>query len=199
MTSRTTPKDGAARLISEPFSKKGQSYDLSLYDKIGFHTTSSDACDAIEQVGFLPHKILEANEHDRLLRIAQDLELETVSYEQWLAMRSVTFTKTRDEVLAHVQSGNAGGQGLFNIDRLLAEVGDVGAGSDATFVASIKAKLQSRRDSDPIIYVVDLSGLGPRLVNKPPGDFYQYFWDREADLPAASEIDPSRLIAKLTL
>jgi hypothetical protein len=199
MTSRTTPKYGAARLITEPFSKAGQSYKLSTYGTTGFHSTASTACDAIEQVGFLPHKILDADEHERLLDIADGLELDAGFYEQWLAMRSVTFTKTIDEALTHVHSGKAGGQGLINIDRLLVDIGTISNESDATFIDSIQARLQSIRDADPVIYVIDLSGLGQRLVDKPPGDFYQFFCDPEADLPAVSEIDPSRLIAKLTL
>lgn len=186
-------------MITEPLDDECPSYDVSKYDKVGFHATATTACAAIERIGFLPHKILNDREHDDLLRIAADNSLDTDFYSQWLAMRSVTFTKTPGEAKTHVQNGKAGGQGLINIDRLLRELGKVGASVDSTFVDTIQARLQLIRDSEPVIYAVDLSDLGKRLVDKPPGDFYQYYWDPDADLPAVSEIDPSRLIAKLTL
>ena len=186
-------------MITEPLNDKGQSYDVSAYDRVGYHATAMTACTAIERIGFLPHKILNDSEHDYLLRIAADNSLDTDFYRQWLAMRSVTFPKTIGEAKTHVQNGKAGGQGLINIDRLLTELGKVGASVDSTFVDPIQARLQLIRESEPVIYAVDLPDLGERLVDKPLGNLYQYYWDPNAELPAVSEIDPSRLIAKLTL
>ena len=96
-----------------------ESIDLGQYEVVGFHATSSLASAEIEQVGFLPHKILEHDDHKRILSVAIGLGLDVGSYVEWLEMRSVTFTKLLSQAVRHALEGRAGGQGLINVERLL--------------------------------------------------------------------------------
>src|SRR3989339_805820 len=60
--------------------------DLTQYEAVGFHATSSLACAEIEQVGFLPHKILSQEHHSQILSMARRLSLDTSNYAEWLAV-----------------------------------------------------------------------------------------------------------------
>lgn len=114
-------------------------------------------------------------------------------------MRSVTFAKVLSEAVVHARQSSAGGQGLMNVKRLLAKITERGTDADRTLAAQFNEQIQTIRNSDSVIYVVDLSNLGARLVNDRSTGFYQIFWHPDAELPKTSEIDPSRLLAKLSV
>lgn len=173
--------------------------DLTQYEAVGFHATSSLACAEIEQVGFLPHKILSQEHHSQILSMARRLSLDTSNYAEWLGMRSVTFTKVLSEAVGHARQGSAGGQGLMNVERLLAQITQRGTDADRTLAAQFNVQIQTVRNSDSVVYVVDLSNLGARLVDDRSSGFYQVYWNPNVELPKMSEINPSRLLAKLSV
>jgi len=94
--------------------------DLTQYEAVGFHATSPLACAEIEQVGFLPHKILSQEHHSQILGMARRLSLDTSNYAEWLGMRSVTFTKVLSEAVGHARQRWRAG--LMNVERLLAQI-----------------------------------------------------------------------------
>ncbi len=168
-------------------------------DVVGFHATSYSASGQIESEGLLPNKILSEEQHTRLLGIAERLEIDVLDYQQWLQMRSVTLAKMLSEAVNHVRKGRAGGQGLMNVERLLATIRKRGSEEETDFADRINRMIEAIRESAPVIYVVDLSCLGERLVDDNDTGFYQVFWHPEHPLPATSEIAPDRLIARLSL
>jgi hypothetical protein len=186
-------------MINTPVNEFESSVVLCQYDVVGFHATSSVMCAEIEQVGFLPRKIFGDNEHAQIINVARKLGLDTSSYVEWLGMRSVTFTKVMQQAADHANEGRAGGQGLMHIEHLLAQIKDRSGEAGAEFSDQFSSRIQAIRSSPPVIYVVNLSGLGPRLVDDSRSGFLQMYWNPSADLPQESEIGPSRLIARLSI
>jgi hypothetical protein len=167
---------------------------------VGFHATSSLACADIERSGFLPNKILSANEHDQILSAAKSLEINTFSYEEWLGMRSVTFTKEFQTARNHILQGNSGGQGLFNVINVLEKIKKAGNPQQVVMASDFVSKTQQIRSSSCVIYAVDLSGLGQRLVHdKEQSGLYQVYFDPNSPLPNTSIVAPSCIIARLNL
>ena len=175
--------------------------DIVLRDRnvVGFHATSYSAACKIERVGLLPNKILSEEQHARLLGIAERLEIDTHYYLKWLQMRSVTLTKLLCEAVNHARNGRAGGQGLMNVERVLAAIRERGSGEETDFADGVHGMVKAIRESAPVIYVVDLSCLGERLVDDNGTGFYQVFWHPEHQLPTISVIAPDRLIARLAI
>lgn len=166
------------------------------YSKVGYHGTSSLACADIEAYGFLPNKVFSDDEHAQILRMARELGWDTGSYAQWLDMRSVSFAKDSHFAINHVtNAGNSGGQGLYNVRDALDVILSQGSEENRLVARTFQEKLFKLRASQPVIYMVDLSGLGPRLV--PSGVDYNMYWDPTAALPDVSEIGPGRIIEKL--
>lgn len=186
-------------MIIEQLQDGVPSVEFTQYEAIGFHATSSLASAEIEQVGFLPHKIFSLEHQNQILSAARRLNLDASSYAEWLGMRSVTFAKVLSEAVVHARQGRAGGQGLMNMERLLAKITELGTDADRTLAAQFNEQIQTIRNSDSVIYVVDLSNLGARLVDDRSSGFYQVYWHPDAELPKTSEIDPSRLLAKLSV
>lgn len=186
-------------MINVPLNEFESYVDLCQYDVVGFHATSSIMCAQIERVGLLPRKIFGDNEHAQIITVARRLGLDTSSYEEWLGMRSVTFTKVMQQAANHANEGKAGGQGLMHIEKLLAQIKDRSGDADAEFSDQFSSRIQAIRNSPPVIYAVNLSGLGPRLVDDSSSGFLHIYWDTSSHLPQESEIGPSRLIAKLSI
>jgi len=170
--------------------------DFREYEVVGFHATSSLACKHIEVNGFLPDKILSEQEHARLISIATSQDIDTKDYEAWLRMRSVTFTIKSSSALNHVKQRNSGGQGLKNIDDILRGINRTTC-KDAEFLDKIKDNIEGIRSADPVIYAVNLSHLGRRLVTDNRKPFYYVYWDTTKSLPDVSEVAPTHIIAKL--
>jgi hypothetical protein len=165
------------------------------YPKVGYHGTSSLACADIEVYGFLPNKVFSDQEHAQILRMAAELGQDTGSYTQWLDMRSVSFAKDPLFAIHHVTyAGNSGGQGLYNVRDALEVILSRGSEENKVVARAFQEKLLELRASQPVIYMVDLSGLAPRLVEQ---DDFNIYWDKTMALPAVSEIGPSRVIEKL--
>ncbi|BFI96228.1 MAG: hypothetical protein RSP_17380 [Rhodanobacter sp.] len=163
---------------------------------VGFHGTTSAASAVIETQGFLPNKVFSAHEHTQILELARALGWNTGSYQQWLDMRSVSFAKDPLFAIHHVtNAGNAGGQGLYNVRDALAFILNNGSDESRAVAQAFQQKLAQLRAAAPVIYMVDLSNLGPRLV--PSEVDYNMYWNPEEALPAISEIDPGRIIEKL--
>lgn len=176
-----------------------ESISLANYEVVAFHATSITACKKIEQIGFVPSKIISEVEHEQILCMARYLNLNTFSYTEWLEMRSVTFTKLLEQAVSHVRNGWAGGQGLIQVKRLLDQILDSGEERYALLANELLQKIRNILESESVIYVVDLSGLEERVVDDKKSGFFQFYWDPEKPLPKISEIDPSRLIARLTV
>jgi len=130
---------------------------------VGFHATSSLACADIERVGFLPNKIFARSEHDQIISEAKSLEVDTRSYEEWLGMRSVTFTKKCEIALSHITKGSSGGQGLGNITNVLLQIGNVGNSAQKLMAADYSRRIQGIRDAGSVIRA------GPTRLNRFPG------------------------------
>jgi len=175
------------------------SNDFSSYDVVGFHATSITACEGIETNGFLPNKIFTPHEHNRLIAIAKKQGIDTSWHEQWLTMLSVTFTKEKTDAENHINQGSAGGQGLKTIALILGQISDVIDSADATFVGTLRQKIENIQNADSVIYAVDLSNLSPRLDEDKRQPFYYFRWHPEHPLPLISEISPSRIIEKVTI
>lgn len=164
---------------------------------VGFHSTARSTCASIEQYGFLPNKIFDLVDHSRLVELAKHHGIDTVSYENWLCMRSVTFTINPDDAIKHICHGRAGGQGLKNMSQIL-EALPTGIGEpEKDFLKKLRSRIDSIRADQCVTYVVDLSELGPRLDKDRYQPFYYYRWNPAAPLPEFSEIAPSRIVMKL--
>lgn len=172
--------------------------DFDSYPVVGFHASSSLACTKIERAGFLPDKILARNEHDQILSEAKSLSIDTDRYEEWLQMRSVTFAKKCSIALSHLASGNSGGQGLLSIIDVLVKIQDLGDGAQKSMAVDYSKRIQVIQDASSVIYAVDLSNLGERLVQdyyRP--DLFQVYFDTKSPLPAKSIVQPLHIIARL--
>ena len=164
---------------------------------VGFHSTSISASVQIEKQGFLPDKIFDLSEHERLMAIAKTHNLDVFSYERWLSMRSVTFTVSPHDALKHITDGKSGGQGLKNITKIIEKLPKTLDEDDRRFVEKIESRINTIRECDPITYVVDLSNLGPRLDKDQHQPFYHYRWNPSVPLSNFSEIAPTRILLKL--
>ena len=171
--------------------------DFSAYDVVGFHGTSSDASARIETVGFLPDKLFSLHEHESFVSIARQLGLNLNDYLQWMEMRSATFVENSNDAVGHVLKGNCGGQGLNNMVGLLEEIHLHGSDDQKGIARAMMERISFVRNSAAVVYAVDLSGLGPRLVKDKYRPYHHVYWDKNAPLPAVSELGPSRLIARL--
>lgn len=188
-------------MIIEPSGSSAFRTDFSGYEVVGFHATSMAACSAIETVGFLPHKVLGEDVHRNLLAAAKNLRLSPTlirSYEEWLGLRSVTFTKKQDGAINHALSGRFGGQGLQHIKAIL------GAGKTSPthqqLVADVQQELDRISQTGPVVYAVDLSNLGVRLVEADDDrDYLRIHFNPYEPLPTTSIVGPDRLIARLKL
>ncbi|MDR0242901.1 MAG: hypothetical protein LBJ65_14990 [Burkholderia sp.] len=169
------------------------------FDLVGFHGTSSLACGKIEAVGFLPDKVLSATEHDQILAIATSLNIDEFWYRQWLDMRSVTFAQDAQVAIDHTAGGHAGGQGLGSVQKTLRTILDRGDEGHREFARPFLERIELIRNAPSVVYAVDLSGLSGRLVRDKEKPIYHYYWHPQAPLPALSDIDPTRLIARLRL
>jgi len=187
-------------MITELPGSTAFSTPLSQYSVVGFHATSSSASSAIERIGFLPHKILDEATHSRLIELARHIKIDTRrdgGYEQWLQMKSITFTKTFVDATNHVASGRFAGQGLPHISEIL-DSPDIPA-EYHDLVHQVRVTIDGTRSSNPVIYAVDLSDLGERLVEPKYASYYQVFFDPTAPIPFPSIVGPNRLIARLNL
>lgn len=166
------------------------------HPQVGFHGTTSAASAVIEIHGFLPSKVFSEQEHIQILQLVKDLGWDAGSYQQWLDMRSVSFANDPKFAIHHVtQAGKAGGQGLFNVREALEFILSEGSIQSKAIAQTFRQRLDQLRAADPVIYMVDLSGLGPRLVSG--NTDYNMYWDPCAALPNVSEIGPGRIIEKL--
>lgn len=112
-------------------------------------------------------------------------------------MRSVTFTQNPDHAIRHIEQGSAGGQGLKNITAIIEALPQQLTEDESTFIDSLKGKINVICSDQPVIYIVDLTNLGPRLDPDRVQPFYYYRWHPEKDLPEISEIGPERILMKL--
>lgn len=173
--------------------------DLSKYQLVGFHATSSLACEGIETKGFLPDKIFTNAVHERLIAMAKSRGIYTLDYEEWLLLRSVTFAKDHGDALRHISQGSAGGQGLKNMSMILEKIANIEDTDEATFTYRITRKIDSILAASSVVYAVDLSNLGPRLDPDRIQPLFYFRWNPHESLPLASEIAPSRIIEKLNV
>ena len=187
-------------MFIEPSGSKSFSIDLSSFSIVGFHATSSEAARNIQRVGCLPDKLLSQHELNDLLNLARELSIDTQGmggFEEWLAMKSVTFTKDFDDALNHVNAGRFKGQGRQHILEILDKAADL---TDLPpRLAQIRQALSASPTIHPVIYAVDLSNLGQRLIEPRYNSYYQIFWRPGAPLPSLSIVGPERLIARLDL
>jgi hypothetical protein len=171
---------------------------FSSYSHYGFHATSSLASSEIEKVGILPNKIFDPSDHQTIASEAIALGIDVSSYQQWLQMRSITFAKNQANALAHVTQGSSGGQGLGTMLTVLNAISSQGNAAQINMVQSFINQIQNIRTASSVIYAVDLSSLGNRLVLDPnQSGLYQVYFDPNAPLPKVSIVSPSYLIVRL--
>ena len=164
---------------------------------IGYHSSVRSACAGIEEFGFLPDKIFPLEDHKRLIEMAEAYKVESLDLQNWLDMRSVTFTRRPDAAIKHIQQGSAGGQGLKNLTAIIEKLSLQVNVEERTFVDYLSKKIQEVRADQPVSYIVDLSDLGPRLNPDQTQPFYYYRWHPVKELPETSEIGPDRILMKL--
>lgn len=186
-------------MIKLPVDQYSSSINPADYGVVGFHATSSILCPEIERVGFLPRKILSVEEHEKIFGLGRKLDLDISGYEQWLGMRSVTFTKVIDQAVTHAKAGKAGGQGLMHVERLLIQIRDRGDTTGSELLKRFWSRVHEIRNAAPVVYVVNLTDLGARLVDDSSSGFFQMYWNPNAELPTESEIGPNRLVARLSI
>lgn len=171
---------------------------LAGFDKVGYHGTTSLAATDIEAHGFLPNKVFADHEHSLILQMAGELGWSTWNYNEWLGMKSVSFAKDPNFAINHVTAaGKAGGQGLYNVREALDVILRIGSDENRAVAQKFQQKLSGLRAAHPVIYMVNLSNLEPRLVEG--GGDYNIFWDRSKPLPTSSIIGSERIIEKLIL
>jgi len=166
--------------------------------KLGYHSTVLSASYEIETSGFLPDKIFSETDHYKLINIAVAHQEDTSALQEWLALRSVTFTQHPNNAIEHIKQGSSGGQGLKNVTELIqklssSDISDV----ERIFIDSMSKKIQEIRADQSVSYIVNLSDLGQRLGNDQRQPFYYYRWHPENALPEISEIGPERILLKL--
>lgn len=170
--------------------------DLSGYELVGFHATSRLAGQQIETHGFLPSKVFSADEQSELLTAAARLGVRAGAHESWLGMWSVTFSSKFDDAKNHITRGSSCGQGVLQMLAVVNAVESKGEERDRTLARRIIARIQQLQCSTPVIYAVDLSKV-ERLVYDERDSLFRLYWDTTKPLPQSSEVDPSRLIARL--
>jgi hypothetical protein len=170
---------------------------MSADQVVGFHSTSLAASSRIEKVGFFPNKIFDEADHSRLIAIAKTHGVKTFDYENWLSMRSVTFTIKPGDAIKHIRHGKAGGQGLKNICHILEQLPETTDVGDQSFLTEIESQIDAIRKDQAVTYAVDLSSLGPRLDKDKVQPFFYYRWHPNEALPEISEIAPTRILMKL--
>jgi hypothetical protein len=185
----------------EPLGSPEFSVSFSEYGVVGFHASSTYASPLIESAGFLPHKILRLEIHERLLSAAVELGMRAyaiASYQQWLEMRSVTFTRRPATAINHARSGFAVGQGLQHVRAVLAEASK--RQHDPRLVDEVQRELDLIAEARPVVYAVDLSNLHKRLVPAEDSpDYLRVYFNPHEPLPSTSIVGPTRLIARLDL
>ena len=172
--------------------------DFNKFSKVGFHGTTLLATNQIEARGLLPVKVFDQAKHDEVLKLCEQYNLETCSYAQWLGMRSVSFGVEAKRAVLHMKSGNGGGQGLMNMIDVLTQLVERGDDAVKVYAQDMLKKIDTARQSQLVVYAVDLSNLGPPLVVQ-DAEVFQYYFNPTIPLPAISLIDPSRLIERLDL
>ena len=172
--------------------------NLSTFQTVGFHATTSLASSDIEKVGFLPNKVFDASDHQLVLAEAKSLNLATAPYEQWLQMRSVTFVDNQAGALRHITQGSAGGQGLGTMFSILQNIASLGNAQQIAMATNFLAKINNIRTASSVIYAVDLSKIGIRLAQDPNiAALKHIYFDPGAPLPAVSIVSPLSIIARL--
>lgn len=181
--------------------EKGKEFTTGFftYATIGFHATSESASVDIEKNGFSPNKIFRSNEHDEVMRIANELKINAYMYSQWLEMRSVTFAREFNSTVEHILKGSAsGGQGLENMIEVLIEIKEKGNETQKATAEKYLEKIDEIKISAPVIYAVDLSHLGKRLVSDKKQPLYHIYWQPSCELPPSEQLVTNvHLIAKL--
>ena len=169
------------------------------FQTVGFHATSLNSTTEIEKNGIYPSKVFRFSEHEEIISIANEIQIDVSHYKQWLEMRSVTFTREFEAAIAHIKQGSAsGGQGLGNMVHVLNEIKEKGNESQKIASEKYLSMVQGKRNSAPIIYAVDLSHLGSRLVIDQRAPLYQLYWRPNCELPPSEKlITPAHLISKL--
>lgn len=114
-------------------------------------------------------------------------------------MCSVTFAQRIQDSISHIAAGHSGGQGLGGAEEALRAIVERGDEAERKLARSFLERIESIRNSPSVVYAVELSDLGERLVCDQRSPYYHYYWNPQSPLPAVSEINPSRLIAQLYL
>jgi len=169
------------------------------YALVGFHGTSSLACQKIDTDGFLPDKVFPKADHCQIISIAASLEADTSGYLEWLDMRSVSFAQHAQFAINHVRIGRSGGQGLAHVEAALQLIFDRGDEHQRNVARPLLERIESIRQAPSVIYAVDLSGFGARLANDQERSIFHYHLDPNAPFPKTSDIGPGRVIARLHL
>lgn len=171
--------------------------DFSSYNKVGFHATSLSASKKIEQEGFLPNKVFTEEEHEKILTIAKKLSVDIESYSEWLNMRSVTFAIDSSSALQHIKYGNSGGQGLKGMQQVLTSIVNTGCSQDKEIAEAFIERINKIHASQSVIYAVDLSNTGCRLVKDNHQPLYHLYFNPDEPLPSVSIVSYSNVIEML--
>ena len=174
------------------------SHSFSSYNVVGFHATSSLAIGNIESVGFLPDKIFTTVDHQSVIAIASPLGIPIIDYTNWLQMGSVTFTQKESDAFAHI-AGVGTGQGLGEMYKVLQGISSTGKGAQITLAINFMHAIDNIRNSSSVIYAVDLSRLGSRLVIPTGQPYYRIHNDPKSPMPKASIVSPRDIIARLDI
>ena len=131
---------------------------------------------------------------------AKSLQIDTSWYEQWLEMRSVTFTNNQIDALNHIKQGSSGGQGLGNMVSVLQAIDSSGSVQQNTMANNFISRIDSIRNASSVIYAVELSKIGQRLVkDSKHAALYQIYFDKNVSLPSVSIVTPANIIARLDI
>lgn len=178
--------------------------DFTNYEVVGYHGTSAITAERIEVDGFFPSKVFEESFHHQFFDEVRKVgnvdplfQKNLNSYQQWLneTTFSITFTPEFDDALNHVKSGKAGGQGIWFMYQVAEKMLELNGSKMAQEVVH---KIDELR-AESVIYAVDLTNLGDRLVwpseKKTETPFFHIYIN--PDSPQVTPITPDRLLAKL--
>ena len=114
-------------------------------------------------------------------------------------MRSVSFTIDGAAAIAHIRKNGGCGQGIGTAIKLLEEVVRLGDFSQQAEAEELRSKIRCANERRAVVYAINVSNLGPRIVKDKFQPFLHFYWDPQKPLPLSSEITPMMLFARLDL
>ncbi len=133
-------------------------------DWIGYHGTSSAYSARIEAEGFKLEKPIPIEDIDFVIAMAYKVGVDASGAAGFKHLKSISFSPISELALSYSQPKSLGGQGLEFVraaaDRVVSGHGSEVDPEDSARLVRILAEVGAIRTADPVIYAVNLQGLG---------------------------------------